>query len=751
MYRLLWVICLTVGIWTNGYAVVEDWLKNGQQAYQTGQFEEAVQQWELALSALLRDKDDSLTAIDTALQLNYAYQALGLYQSAQATLQKVFDLARQRNDAERYALVLNQLGMLLLANHETSQASELVNESLKLARPLNNPALLAQLLNNAGNVLALQQEYARALETYQESAVFAERSGDNLLLINILNNQIQLYIEQKNKNDAKVLFEKAIQINNKLPNNYDKAFNFITLGQLAQSNGDLLPAYQHYTEALSLAQKLNNNRIAAYAQGYLGELYAKEARYSEAEQLFNRAIFLAQKQSAPDLLYYWQWQKARLFREQGQTEEAIVIYQQAIETVQPIRAVLNNGYRTPSEAARQSVRQIYFELADLLLKKAESTTDTNAHKNYLTHARDTVERLKAAELQDYFQDDCVINAQQTDITSNKPLISHTAILYPIILPERLVLLITLPNDLKQTVVNINEIRLTQEVNDFRNNLVSRTNRRFFIQAQQLYDWLIRPLEADLQANSIDTIVVVPDGILRTIPLAPLFDGKQFLIERYALATTPGINLTDPKQINWQSPNVLLNGLSKGVQDFSPLPNVPEEISKLRQTLSTDQVLQDDSFLLGSLSDKLKTTPYSVIHIASHGQFDADPQKTFLLTFDGKLTIDRLEQLMRLSQWRKEPVELLTLSACQTAVGDDRAALGLAGIAIKAGARSALASLWFVDDRATADLMVTFYQQLQQGHLSRAKALQYAQVQLLKQVASQHPAYWAAFLLIGSWL
>ncbi|ALG68120.1 CHAT domain-containing protein [Beggiatoa leptomitoformis] len=749
MCRFLYILLLSFGFWTNSYALAEDWQENGQTAFQAGQFEEAVQQWELALSALLQEKQ-TLAAIDTALQLNYAYQALGLYQTANDTLHKVLDLAKQSNDAERYALVLNQLGMLYLANREISQASELVTESVNLARPLNNPALLAELLNNLGNVFALQQDYLHALEIYQESALLAERSGDNLLLANVLNNQIQLYIEQKNFNDAQVLFEKALKINASLPDNYDKAFNLITLGQLAQSSNERLLAYQRYTEALTLANKLSNNRISAYAQGYMGELYVQEARYSEAEQLFNQAIFLAQKQSAPDLLYYWQWQKARLLKRQGRTEEAIAIYQQAIETVQPIRAALNSGYRTHSEASRQSVRLMYFELADLLLQKADTTTDEKPHTAYLTHARDTVELLKAAELQDYFQDDCVTNAK-TNITESKPLTSRTAILYPIVLPERLVLLVTLPNSLKQTTVDVTEARLGEEVNNFRTNLVTRTNRRFFVQAQQLYDWLIRPIEANLQAANIDTIVVVPDGILRTIPLAPLFDGKQFLIERYALATTPGINLTDPKQINWQKPNVLLNGLSKSVQDFSPLPNVPEEINKLKQVLSTDQVLEDDAFLLGSLSDKLKNTPYSVIHIASHGQFDADPQKTFLLTFDGKLTIDRLEQLMRLSQWRKEPVELLTLSACQTAVGDDRAALGLAGIAIKAGARSALASLWFVDDRATADLMVTFYQQLQSGKMSRAKALQYAQQKLLKQGASQHPAYWAAFLLIGSWL
>ncbi|OQW94747.1 MAG: hypothetical protein BWK79_04865, partial [Beggiatoa sp. IS2] len=136
---------------------------------------------------------------------------------------------------------------------------------------------------------------------------------------------------------------------------------------------------------------------------------------------------------------------------------------------------------------------------------------------------------------------------------------------------------------------------------------------------------------------------------------------------------------------------------------------------------------------------------------SHGQFNRDPKKTFLLTYDDKLTMDKLENLLGFSQSRKEPVELLTLSACQTAVGDERAALGLAGVAIKAGARSALASLWFVNDEATAELVTEFYKALKDPDFSRAQALQKAQKKLINQRALQHPAYWSPFLLIGSWL
>ncbi|NJO14948.1 MAG: CHAT domain-containing protein [Thioploca sp.] len=147
---------------------------------------------------------------------------------------------------------------------------------------------------------------------------------------------------------------------------------------------------------------------------------------------------------------------------------------------------------------------------------------------------------------------------------------------------------------------------------------------------------------------------------------------------------------------------------------------------------------------------LKNTPYSILHIASHGQFDSDPQKTFLLTYDGKLTINQLKQFIQLHERRNQSVELLTLSACQTAVGDEQAALGLAGIALKAGARSALATLWLIDDKATAILIREFYRQLHQQKQSKARSLQLAQQFLLQDSRYQHPALWAPFLLIGHW-
>src|SRR4029077_20827725 len=246
-------------------------------------------------------------------------------------------------------------------------------------------------------------------------------------------------------------------------------------------------------------------------------------------------------------------------------------------------------------------------------------------------------------------------------------------------------------------------------------------------------------------------VFIPDGALRNIPMAALHDGEQFLIQKYAVAVTPGLTLMEAKPLKPETFAIAANGLSKGVQGFAPLPYVPEELSTIKKTFGSTG-LMDGQFLKANLEQEFAQENYRIVHIASHGHFDSDAKKTFVLTFDSKLTLDDLEQLLRPSQLRDKPVELLTLSACQTAAGDDRAALGLAGIAIKAGARSAFATLWFVNDQSSALLVSNFYTQLRDHpKISKARALQMAQVKLMADQRYAHPCYWAPYLIIGNWL
>jgi CHAT domain-containing protein len=132
-------------------------------------------------------------------------------------------------------------------------------------------------------------------------------------------------------------------------------------------------------------------------------------------------------------------------------------------------------------------------------------------------------------------------------------------------------------------------------------------------------------------------------------------------------------------------------------------------------------------------------------------FGGSANSSFIMAYDDIVDMNQLEGILKADNFKKNPLELLTLSACQTAEGDDRAPLGLSGIAIKAKVKSALGSLWSVNDEATYKLMSAFYTALLQDHTSKAQALQQAQLTLLRDKQFAHPFFWSPFILVGNWL
>jgi CHAT domain-containing protein len=209
-------------------------------------------------------------------------------------------------------------------------------------------------------------------------------------------------------------------------------------------------------------------------------------------------------------------------------------------------------------------------------------------------------------------------------------------------------------------------------------------------------------------------------------------------------------LTDPKPFSSKNIRVLASGLTEAVQGYSALPSVNRELENVSSVFETT-VYQDDDYQLAKVAEEMSSGDYDIVHFATLGEFNRDHTKSFLLTYDNRLTMRQLENTIGLRRFQSEPIELLVLSACQTAVGDERAALGLAGVAIQAGARSALATLWFINDEATSELVADFYLQLNTGQQTKAQALQAAQVNMMTNTQFQHPSFWAPFLMIGNWM
>lgn len=367
----------------------------------------------------------------------------------------------------------------------------------------------------------------------------------------------------------------------------------------------------------------------------------------------------------------------------------------------------------------------------------------------LLEARATVEQLKAAELRDYFRDDCITELEAKN-TRLENVSSSAAIIYPIILPQRLELLVSFPGGLHRYPVAVDAATLTQAIRQFRVQVEHRGQERQLRKvAKRLYDWLVRPYAEALNEAGIDTLVFVPDGPLRTVPLAALHDDHDYLIRRYGVVVTPGLSLTDPQPLNRDTPSLLLVGLSDAVQDFSPLPAVTQELDHIQQ-LFGGRVLLNKNFTQSRV-ERAMESPVSIVHLATHAQFTGNPDDSYLLTHDGRLSMAQLGEVLGVARFREQPLELLVLSACQTAVGDDRAVMGLAGIGLKAGARSALGSLWFISDDATSELMRIFYKTLKKPRLTKAQALQQAQQAMLDDRRFTHPYYWSPFLLMNNWL
>ena len=234
-------------------------------------------------------------------------------------------------------------------------------------------------------------------------------------------------------------------------------------------------------------------------------------------------------------------------------------------------------------------------------------------------------------------------------------------------------------------------------------------------------------------------------------MASLFDGEHFLIETFAIATIPALELMDSRAIDSAGTLAFLGGLSKAEEGFAPLPHVPRELSGIQSILGHGVLVLDDEFRKPAIARRLEETEFNIVHIATHARFGGTSDETFLLAHDGRISMDELADWVGAFQFRKTPLELIVLSACESAAGDEQAALGLSGIAVKAGAQSALGTLWSVSDDATATLIDSFYRGLIVDGLSRAEALRRAQRELITDPSLRHPYYWAPFLLINAWL
>ena len=362
------------------------------------------------------------------------------------------------------------------------------------------------------------------------------------------------------------------------------------------------------------------------------------------------------------------------------------------------------------------------------------------------------DRARAAELSDYFRDDCVADLQARTRTVGE-IDPKAAALVTIVRGTEIELFMLLPDgEIQHRRV---PLPVVAELEAYPWQLIDRTQPDGWKeQSRELYDLLIRPFAVDLERSDISTLVFVPDGPLRHVLPATLLDGDRLLIERYAVALNPGLDFIDDAPAQTIGSQWLLAAVSKACPPrWDALDGTAQEvnaISALRPSAST-VVMVNDNFDRTDLFRDVATRTLSVLHFATHAEFapEASDSKVLLGSCD-ELNLDDLERLIKQARYRDRPVEMLVLSACQSALGDDRAALGLAGLAVKSGARSAIGSMWKVDDEAAVRLMTLFHGELARGDVGKAEALRQAQLALAAEPGMAAPMNWAAFQIVGDW-
>ncbi len=518
-------------------------------------------------------------------------------------------------------------------------------------------------------------------------------------------------------------------------------------------------------QAVIEAKKLEDTRLISYAIGTQGKRYEsflppQEQKQGDnpsrqkAKSLTQEALALAVQNNAPELRYQWQWQMGRLLAGEGNLEDAIGNYTEAVETLDLLRNDLLPINSEVQFSFRDNVEPVYRQFVNLLL--------TQPTQNHLQEARLQIDNLQLAELENYLN--CRFAAPQKQESQVLP---NTAVLYPIILSNRLEVIVEIPG---QPLYHYQPIPLSEAtLQDVLEKLRLSLEPEYFSadiheMSGIVYDWLIRPGEESFlfSDNQITNLVFVLDKHFRNIPMAALYDGEKYLVEKYALAIA--LNLNFPLSQQPKTLKALIGGLSVDptYRNFSPLENVPIEVQSIEDVFEVTTVLLDNRFTKDALKRATSRSFYPIVHLATHGQFSSNPQETFLLVLppdssngdrndeqDRRIDLNELTDLMQNQE--REPIELLVLSACETAKGDNRAALGLAGVTIRAGAKSTVATLWSVDDKSTSLLFQNFYQALIENNVNKAEALRLAQLELLKQKdVYDVPHYWAAYVIVGNW-
>jgi len=572
--------------------------------YQIGQFSQAISSWNDVITIYRNQQNPALAGV--LIDQAQVYTDLGQQRRAISLLEEAKSL---NPEPVIRAAALGALGNATESLGDYDQALTIHQESLEIARELNNNFYIATALNNLGTV------YSQRSARYNYQAVAAESQGDDptklrqaavadkeaaikyfqetsqlsdgWLKIKALMNLNPLLIKSESPPKELIIknWQEVRDILAKMPDSWKKVYALVNLteSELKFGADDGVTPLVSLQTALNVANKLGDPRSLSFALGSLGHFYEQSGDYNQAMELTRKAQLTAQEINAYDSLYLWEWQAGRILKATGDKKGAISSYYGAIASLQKIRDDLLLATQELQFDFRDQVEPIYRQLIGLLL---ESTpTQQTSETTNLQEVLDTLELLKLAELQNFFGDDCV-SVDSSDSNNEGVLTGgNTALVYSIILEDRTEMILRSPDGtLSSYSIPIIKSELEQKINDLRYLLELRVTEQYLLPAQEIYELLIRPMEADLAAAEPDTIIFINDGALRKIPMTALYDGQDFLIQKYAIATTPSLTLTSTKSLDRSNLSVLGLALSVARPPFAPLSNVVTEVEKVTEIL-----------------------------------------------------------------------------------------------------------------------------------------------------------------------
>ncbi|WP_008316672.1 CHAT domain-containing protein [Leptolyngbya sp. PCC 6406] len=711
---------------------------------QLGQFQAALRIWEKT-ETFYQEAGDNIGVIGSRVNQAQALQQLGFYRRARGILESINEQLSQMPVSELKVTALRNLGAARQRVGDYRAAYSILSESLRVADQLNATGERNAILLDIGR-LAANLDNDEAALTYFE--IVRKEATSPLVKLQAQLEELEIHLKSQRWQAAQALLTQALEILSELPPSHGSMYGAINLisnvtqyagSQQLMSSQDL---NQLATKVIRNAQQLGDVRAEAYGLKQLGELYIQAGQNGAAIDSIQQSLLLARSQQANDIVAQAAWQLGRVLRQNGQYTAAADAYQEAVESLKSLRGDLIAINRDVQFSFQNSVEPVYREYISLLLTE-------NPDQSELEQARKLIESLQLAELDDFFRQAC-LDTQPKEIDQIDP---KAVVIYPIILPDQLAVIVSkLGQPLSYYRTSIDKTKVEVTLTHLLELLHPSSDHQERLRvSQQVYDWLIRPIEQQQVLTNDETLVFVLDGLMRNIPMATLHDGKNYLIEKYAVALSPGLQLMAAQPLNRANLSTLIGGISESRNGFSSLPAVVREVTEISKMVGASPLLNEE-FTSSEVAKQLQNSSANIVHLATHGQFGSQQEDTFLLTWEGKINIWQLSELMQSRGTRSgDAIELLILSACNTASGDDRAVLGLAGLAVKSGARSTIATLWPVKDEAAASLMVDFYESFQQADLTKAEALRQAQLTLMRDPSYKDPFYWSSYVLIGNWL